>query len=67
MSERLHLAIDGSKCRVPQPNIRWNSGSLVEYGGGRERIRRIRVVRDTTESSDRDSRRLTEVRETIEV
>ena len=31
-SECLHLAANGKRCRDPQPNIRWRSGSLV---GGR--------------------------------
>jgi len=32
-SERLHLSVDRNKCRDLQPNIRQNSGSLVEELG----------------------------------
>lgn len=28
--EKLHLAVDGTRCKDPQPNIRLSSGSLVE-------------------------------------
>jgi hypothetical protein len=31
-SERLHPAVDGNRCRDPQPNIRWSLGNLVEEG-----------------------------------
>jgi hypothetical protein len=34
-SERLHPAIDGNRCRDPEPNTGWNLGSLEEGGGGR--------------------------------
>jgi len=30
---RLLLAADGGRCRDPQSNIRWSSGSLVEEWG----------------------------------
>ena len=36
-SERLHPAASGNRCIDPQPNIRWNLGSLVEDLG--ERLR----------------------------
>jgi hypothetical protein len=28
--ETIHPAIDGIRCRDPQPTMKWNSGSLVE-------------------------------------
>ena len=31
--ERLHPAVDGGRCRDPQPNIRQSPGSLVEELG----------------------------------
>jgi hypothetical protein len=31
--ERLHAATDGGRCRDPQPDIRQNSGHLVEEAG----------------------------------
>jgi hypothetical protein len=32
-SERLHPTVDGNRCKDPQSNIRWSSGSLVEKLG----------------------------------
>ena len=31
--ERLHPAVDGNRCRDPQPNIKWSLGRLLEELG----------------------------------
>ena len=38
--------MNGNRCRDPQPNIRWVSGSLVEEW--EEELREPRGVKDTT-------------------
>ena len=49
-SERLYRAANGKRCRDPQPNIRWSSGSLSEELGKGLRDRKMRTPQEDKQS-----------------